>query len=69
MSTLQGTVRVFCSDLLQLVYLLILVSDLQLLYLIRPKAPCSALPSCLLQAVLGGAAQPRGPLQATVPDL
>lgn len=48
MPPVQGAVRVLCSDLLQLVYLIILISDLKFIYLILQKAPRTPVSSCVL---------------------
>lgn len=60
MSAVQGAVRLLCSDLLQFIYLLLVLPDLQLLiYLIHQEAARLALFARLLQAMPGGPQDPR----------
>jgi len=59
MSAVQGAVRLLCSDLLQFIYLLLFLTDLQLIYLIHQETARPALSARLLQAMPGGPPEPR----------
>lgn len=68
-SPLQGAVRLLCSHILQLLYLLILLTYLIVLQPDHQEAARPALPARLLPPVLGGSAQPQRPPEAALPHL
>ncbi len=70
MSAVQGALRLLCSDLLQFIYLILVLPDIQLLiYLIRQEAARLALFARLLQAMPGGPQDPRWPSEAQMPHM